>query len=536
MSPEETEYKIETISEEVRAGSIRWALTLFFIITALLCGLVWYLLSGEELYASYRVEDTLNLIKRFYPEAYHPGKMMSLARNSVISELDRYSGYLEPEELNRVEEEFTGSYGGIGIMVVGHSHGLLIMSVREDGPAGKAGIRTGDVIIRADSTGMNGINSYQATYLLRGPEGSKVDVVVARNNLTDTLTFRLTRERLRLVHVAYAGITQNRSLYIRLLDFESGTGEDVLAALDSLYVKNPDAVHGLILDLRGNPGGLLGEAYQVANLFLEKDRLIVGLKGRSRWHHAAYFSTDRDITGGLPIAIIVDRGSASASEILAGAMKYAGRAVLIGDTTFGKGLVQEFDYFGDGSGLRLTTARYYFEGEIFLNDPQAEIKDSAAGIPPDYYIKWIEDEPFPLRLENSILLRDYAFANRDRIVPDSGVAVFSTAYYDDFVAFAQKNGFHFESNLTRVINFTEQNAYLEGSSKETIASIESILQIAREDDSAQFDRYRDYVTRRLYQIALEAKYGTGAAYREAILPYRPDIHLAESLFDRETAE
>jgi C-terminal peptidase prc len=530
LSPEEAEYKIEAIPPDVRARSIKWALTLFFIITALLCVLVWYLLSDNELYASYRVEDTLNLIKRFYPESYRPGRMMSLARNSVISELDRYSGYLEPEELNRVEEEFTGSYGGIGIMVVGHSQGLMIMSVREDGPAGKAGIRTGDVIIRADSTSMKGINSYQATYYLRGPEGSKVEVVVARNDFADTLTFHLVRERLRLEHVAYAGITQNKSLYIRLLDFESGTSEDVRAALDSLYFKNRKGVRGLILDLRGNPGGLLGEAYQVANLFLEKDILIVGLKGRSRWNHADYFSTDGDITDGLPMAIIVDRGSASASEILAGALKYAGRAALIGDTTFGKGLVQEFDYFGDGSGLRLTTARYYFEGNIFLNDPRAEIKDSAAGIPPDYYFKWIEDEPFPLRLENSLLLRDYAFANRDRIVSDSGAFVILSACYNDFAAFARKNGFHFESNLTRIINSAEKDAFLEGCSKETIASIGRLLQIAREDDSAQFDRYREYIARRLYQIALEAKYGTEAAYREAILPYRPDINLAESLF------
>lgn len=495
----------------------------------ILGGLSIYILSDKEFYYPYRLISTLSLIQEYYPESYNRTAMLNMARDAVISRLDRYSGYLEPAEFNRVSEEFSGSYGGIGITVVGHTHGLMIMSVREDGPAARAGIRTGDIIIRVDSIDMEKVNPYQASYYLRGPEGTSLNVIITRNDLEDTLTFKLSREELKLIHVPYAGTTSKKNLYIRILDFETGTADEVRAVLDSLYGKEGDSINGIILDLRGNPGGLLSEAVSIADMFLKKGHLIVGIKGRSRWHKAAFYASASDITNDLPIGIIVDRGSASASEILSGALKYAGRAFLVGDTTFGKGLVQEFDNLSDGSALRLTTARYFFEGNIFLNNPEDSIKDSAAGIPPDYYVNSVENERFPIWLENSFLMREFAVSHQDEIIGDFANPVGSSGIFDSLTAYIFRDRFDYESDLTGIVKFARDEVIYGGYSIETQQAIDRIYALAKSNDSSQFLYYKDYIKQRLYQVALETKYGSGAAYRDAILPFRQDIALTEKI-------
>lgn len=486
-----------------------------------------FLLSDENIYLPLQLTNTLELISAMHPDIYNRGNLIKHAQNAVLNELDRYSGLLEPRELDRVHEEFTGSYGGIGITVVGHDYGLMIMSVREDGPAGQAGIKTGDIIIRADSTDLAEITAYQATYLLRGPENSPLELTIARNQMADTLRLHLTRKQLPLIHIPYAGITENRTLYIRINDFEMGTSRELKDILDTLYLNNPDAVEQVILDLRGNPGGLLREAYRTANLFLNNDYLIVGVKGRSIWRHEEYYSSGSDITGNLPIAVIVDRGSASAAEILAGALKYANRAILVGDTTFGKGLVQEYTGLGDGSGLRLTTSRYYFEGGIFLNDPEAEVIDSAAGIPPDYYYLFEELRPFPTELENSSLLREFAFNNKERIIQFTPFTESDPVWMDEFYDYLENNLFKYESTIAGIANLTRQLIALRGYDKVYVDAINRICKLAQNDDKNQFEVYKDYVKRRLYQIALESEFGATRAYRDAVLPYREDIQFAE---------
>jgi len=503
---------------------------LFAVITVILTAAMIYLLGDKNLNYSYGFSSALSLVRQFYPEAHNERKMIDLARDAVISGLDRFSGYMDKGELDRAMEEFGGSYGGVGITVVGHKLGLQVMSVREDGPAGKAGIRTGDIIISAGGEKMEGVNPYRAANYLRGPEGSMVEVKVIRPNELDTLTFGLTRERLKLIHVPYAGITEGKSLYIRILDFEAGVTDEVAGALDSLYFKKKDSIRGIIFDLRGNPGGLLDEAINLSDLFIGKGKLIVGIKGRSRWNQQEFRATNNDVTDGLPMAIIVDRGSASASEIFSGAMKYAGRGVLIGDTTFGKGLVQELDRFFDGSGLRLTTARYYFEGNRFINDPGAPVLDSAAGIPPDYYMAFPEYESFPLSLENSQVMRDFVFSRKDDPALDSGAAMIPSDWFAEFESFARKKGFIYRSELTNEIDFALNEAVFDKDSESTVKAIERLYSISKAQDSLEFNEYREYIMQRLFQIALDAKFGTALSYRKAILPYRQDVVLAEKIF------
>lgn len=529
MSSASPQNQVEPLPPTRSPRPLLWAVILFLIQTALIISLIVYLLSDDDLYHPYRVITALAYIDRYFPEDVNKKELLRLARYQVFASLDRYSGYLDKNELNRVMEEFGGSYGGIGITVVGHKEGLMIMSVREDGPAGKAGMKTGDIILAADSVSMKGKNTYEATLYLRGPKGSPVTITLIRENLPDTLTLRLTREQLRLIHVPYAGLNENGIFYIRILDFESGATEELAEILDSLYHPNQDSVKGIILDLRGNPGGLLNEALTVANLFLDSERLIVGVKGRSRWRQVEYYSSGNDFTENRPLAIIIDRGSASAAEIVAGSLRYAGRALLVGDTSFGKGLVQEFDGFSDGSGIRLTTARYYFEGGVYLNDPSAKSKDSAAGIPPDFYVSSGETDDFITALERSLLLRDFALRFKDSLAPTRTTPLLSGAWLDRFAAFADSMNFEYHSTLTRELEMALELITFEGGSRELFNEGEKLYTLSREQDRGYMERYRDYILRRLYQNALEANFGAAVSYPRTILPYRQDIQLAESL-------
>ncbi len=529
MPDKKNENLTESDAGSFSRRTLFWSLGLFFSMLVIIAALLMFVLSEKDLYYTMNLNSSLSLIEHLYSGQDNSVSLIKKARDAVFEELDRFSGYLEPNLFGLVTEEFSGSYGGIGVTVVKHDRGLLIMSVREGGPAGKAGILTGDIIIKADTVDLKNIGTFQATFLLRGDVGTEVSVIIARNNFADSLEFLLKREKLKLTHIPYAGVTENNSLYIRILDFESGLNEELSHILDSIFFTNKENIKGIILDLRGNPGGLLTEAVAVSDLFLDKGHLIVGVKGRSIWDRKEYFSTGSDIFEALPTAVLINRGSASASEILAGALKYANRAVLIGDTTFGKGLVQQYRGFSDGSGIRLTTSRYYFEGGVFLNDPQAKVLDSAAGIAPDSYYLSVERESFPMHLESSGLLRNFAVEHVDEILAYAPFTVDSPPWYTRFKEYADSKGFRYRSEFTILSEFLRDEVVYENYSDNTFKAIDSICHLTENDDLIQFEEYRDYIKRRLYQIALELKSGTEIAYCEAIVPYLPEIILAEEI-------
>jgi carboxyl-terminal processing protease len=454
-------------------------------------------------------------------------KLIASARRAIFDRLDRYSGYIDASDFNRLDEEFTGRYGGIGVRVVRHEKGLLIMSVRENGPADDAGLLTGDIIIGADSLDFEGISFDSAANLLRGEEGTSVLVRFIRSP-SDTLEVKITRRQIPLTHVAYAGITPDSLLYIRLLDFEAGASAELKAALDSLLTDSA-ALRGLILDLRGNPGGLFTEAYESADLFLTEGTFIVGTDARSRWNEKRYYAGGEDVTEGLPMAVIVDRGSASSAEIVAGALKQAGRAVLVGDTTFGKGLVQGFIRFPDGDGLRLTIARYYFADSLFLNELDTALNDIGHGLAPDYYFESVETEPFPLALENSLLLQQFVSVHQDEIIAAIEKDEFDNTWVKRFTAYARDNGFTYQSFVTRTAELFYAQAVEESSLPDLKKVADKIVKTANAEDRNQFAAYAGYIKMKLKELALERKYGTHRAYRDVIVRESPIIRFAAAV-------
>lgn len=507
-----------------------WTLGFFATILVLLVALGIYTISEPNLGYQGEIISALQLIGYFYDGEYNPARMIRHARDGVFDELDRYSSFLEPPQLRLLTEEFSGSYSGIGVTITPDEYGLMIMSVREGGPAFKAGILNGDIIIKADSVDLSGKNVLEATYYLRGPENSPLLLTVARNEMHDTLSVTIMREKMKLQHVPYAGWLENDVCYIRLIDFDAGAAEEVKLTLDSLLIDSAMSVKGVILDLQNNPGGLLFEAIALAELFLEKNRLVVGVKGRSRWDKMEYSSSGSDILTRRPLIVLVDRGSASASEIVAGSLKYAGRALLVGDTTFGKGLVQEYNGLADGSGIRLTSSRYYFEGEKYINDPNSPVLDSAGGIPPDYYLPEIY-EPFIAALSRSLLMRQFASANKDKILAGPSIMKSADNWYQDFVAYCRSRNFEFTSTITGSLDTMKQIAEFSGAGRETIGLIDRTLTFSEKLDREQFEHYREKIIRLIFRLAVELEYGLARSYRDAILPYSPQIKLAEKIID-----
>ncbi|MCM2272998.1 MAG: S41 family peptidase, partial [candidate division Zixibacteria bacterium] len=310
---------------------------LFAFLLIVICGSIGLVvLTDKDIERAFAFPAVALQVERAYPGQIDWDQMFNSARRAMFQDLDRYSDYVEPQVFRQMDQELTGGYTGIGVSVVRHEQGLLVMAVREDGPSARVGLLTGDVIIAVDSIPLAGMDGQRSTDLLRGREGTTVSISVLRPSGTDTLTISVTRQRIEYQHIPFAGMTHDSLIYVRLLDFDAGAAADLGRTVDSLMRAVPDAARGIILDLRGNPGGLFNEAYEAASLFLEPGQFIVGTDARSRWNREIHRSIGRDITNGLPMAVLVDRGSASASEIVAGALRQTGRAELVGDTTFGK--------------------------------------------------------------------------------------------------------------------------------------------------------------------------------------------------------
>ncbi len=497
---------------------------LFMVIIVLLTGSMGiYVLADRDMQCAVRFARVIMEIDRLYQREVDWSRLFDIAMESMFAKLDRYSGYYKPGQFSRINEELSGKYTGIGVSVIRHEDGLLIMSVRENGPAAEVGLLSGDIIITADNTSLGALDVETAVGLLRGPEGSEIALEVWRPASGDTLHSTVTRRIIDLEHIPYAGFTPDSIVYIRLLDFDAGASFDLEMALDSLLHKQDVYPRGIILDLRGNPGGLFHEAYQSANLFLDEGRFIVGTKGRSRWSEEKHYSSGEDITGGLPLAVIVDGGSASSAEIMAGALKQLGRAVLVGDTTFGKGLVQGFTRFFDGSALRLTVSRYYLEGNVFLNEFDSTLNDVGHGLAPDYVVSFVEHEYFPQQLEHSLLMHRFANQNQEAIIEASDHFSLDDVWVRRFADFARAEGFEYQSPVTRSAEFVAEVARIEPSGPRFRAAVGRLLRKSRREDSHQFEHYAGYIKMRLKELALERKCGTYAAYNRAIVPQRPDI-------------
>ncbi|WP_150046940.1 MULTISPECIES: S41 family peptidase [Methylomonas] len=296
-------------------------------------------------------------IKQDYVEPVSDKKLLEDAIRGMLSGLDPHSAYLADEEYKELQEGTTGQFGGLGIEVGMENGFVKVVSPIDDTPAQKAGIKAGDLIVRLDDRPVKGMTLAEAVKLMRGEPGSQIVLTVIREGAEAPLKFELTRDIIKVKSVKSRMLEKNYG-YLRISSFQSGTGESLVDAISELKRENEAPLKGIILDLRNNPGGVLNAAVDVSDAFIESG-LIVYTEGRIKNSEMRFSATPDDIIDGAPIVVLINGGSASASEIVAGALQDHKRAIIMGEKSFGKGSVQTILPTSNGGAVKLTTARYY---------------------------------------------------------------------------------------------------------------------------------------------------------------------------------
>jgi len=299
--------------------------------------------------------EVLRQVEKNYVEPQDSQTLIYGAIKGMVQSLDPHSSFMTKEEYDELMTETKGSFSGIGIEITIRDRILTVVSPIEGTPAYEAGIKAGDKIIMVEGQSTQDMTLIEAVKKIRGPEGTKIHLTIAREGADKPLEFSITRGMIPLKSVRHYSLEPGIG-YIRVSNFQSNTAEDLSSALDEL--EKDGALKGLVIDLRNNPGGLLTQAIDVSELFLDSG-VIVSTKGRETAHNIQASAHKDDKERNYPIIVLVNGGSASAAEIVAGALQDNKKAIILGTRTFGKGSVQSILPLSDGSGLRLTTARYY---------------------------------------------------------------------------------------------------------------------------------------------------------------------------------
>lgn len=318
--------------------------------------------------------EVLSLVKKNYVEEVKTKDLIYGAIKGMLNSLDPHSGFMTPDAFKEMQVDTKGEFGGIGIQIGIKDGFLTVIAPIEDTPAYRVGISAGDRIIKINDESTKDMGLHEAVSKMRGPKGTTVRITILREGWKEPKEFTITRDIIKVKSVKYK-VIDDKIGYIKLTQFQEQTASDLSAALSKL---SENKIDSLILDMRNNPGGLLSSAVDVASQFLTPGKLVVYTKDRSGEKVEYQASGNRPYYDKLTMVVLVNQGSASASEIVAGALKDWNRAVLLGVQTFGKGSVQSLIPLSDGSGIRLTTARYYTPKGVSIQN---------TGITPDIIVK-----------------------------------------------------------------------------------------------------------------------------------------------------
>lgn len=320
--------------------------------------------------------DVLNIVQDNYVEKVESKKLIYGAVTGMLRELDPHSSFLKPEDYKELQIETKGKFGGLGIEISIRDGVLTVVSPLEDTPADKAGIQANDQIIKIDDQPTQDMSLMDAVQKMRGPKGTKVKLTIIRKGERKPLEFELTRDIIAIQSIKFRTLDPGYG-YLRISSFQSGTTSDLRKALDKLEEENRP-LNGLVLDLRNDPGGLLDQAVEVSDEFLDKGLIVFYTGGRLESQKMRFEAHKNSKPRDYPIIVLVNSGTASASEIVAGALQDHKRALILGEPTFGKGSVQTVIPLSDGSALRLTTSLYYTPSGRSIQ---------AKGIEPDILVK-----------------------------------------------------------------------------------------------------------------------------------------------------
>ena len=321
--------------------------------------------------------EVLEKINKEYVDEINQSESMDSAINGLLQSLDPYSAYMSPEIFNEMQTETSGEFGGLGIEVGMESGVVKVISPIDDTPASRAGIKAGDYIVKIDNIQVQGKSLSEAVDLMRGPVGSGIELTIRRRGEKKALTFKIIREVIQIQSVK-SELLEKDIGYIRLTSFNENSGKQVEKNIKDLEKNNN--IKSYILDLRNNPGGLLSQAIKISDFFLDSGE-IVSTKSRKASENRKWFANEGDLTKGKTLIVLINYGSASASEIVAGALKDHKRAILLGENSYGKGSVQSIIPLKNNGAIRLTVAKYYLPSGKSISEvgvsPDIEIDEES---------------------------------------------------------------------------------------------------------------------------------------------------------------
>ena len=335
--------------------------------------------------------EVLDKINKEYVEEVDQSDTMDAAINGVLQSLDPYSSYMSPKNLEEMQTETKGEFGGLGIEVGMDAGVVKVISPLDNSPAEREGVKAGDYIVKINDTQVQGKTLNEAVELMRGPVGSTLEITVRRVGLRKSLVFNITREIIQVASVK-SEVLDEKIGYIRLTSFNENSDDQIKKKIKEF--KKNKKIEGYILDLRNNPGGLLGQAIKISDFFLD-DGEIVSTKGRKKNENQKWFAREGDIINGKALIVLINKGSASASEIVAGALKDHKRAVLVGEKSYGKGSVQSIIPLKNRGAIRLTISKYYLPSGKSISE---------VGVTPDITVEE-ESDDFRILSENDNQLK-----------------------------------------------------------------------------------------------------------------------------------
>lgn len=477
--------------------------------------------------------DVFNSIYReldmFYVDSLEAQKVIRVGIDAMLSELDPYTVYYPEDDMEELEMMTKGKYGGIGSIIrLRKDSTVMIYEPYEGMPAAEVGLKVGDVLLRIDDNDLKGMDTEKVSNLLRGEPGTTFLLEVQRPGEKKTRKFKITRRNITVSQIPFHGVLRGDVGYINLIGFTENSSRDFRKALISVKA---DGAKSLVIDLRGNGGGSLAEAVNIVNLFVPRDKEIVSMKGKVRSSNYSYKSKNEPLDLEMPIVVLVNNGSASAAEIVAGALQDLDRAVIVGSKTFGKGLVQSVRDLPYNGSLKLTTSKYYIpsgrciqaidyknrrEGQkdrvadslanVFHTTGGREVRDSG-GIMPDVEVKHDTLANLLFYLSNDDVLTDFAtdYCKTHLTIAPAAEFAISDADFEVFKRMAVESGFKYDRLSEKRLDDLKKVAEFEGYLKDAEAEFAALEKKLEHNLERDFDNFKDDI-KKLVEMEIVKRY------------------------------
>lgn len=465
----------------------------------------------------------------FYVDSLEAQKAIRVGIDAMLSELDPYTVYYPEDDMDELEMMTKGKYGGIGSIIrLRKDSTVIIYEPYEGMPAAEVGLKVGDVLLRIDDNDLKGMDTEKVSNLLRGEPGTTFLLEVQRPGEKKTRKFKITRRNITVSQIPYHGVLRGDVGYINLIGFTENSSRDFRKALISVKA---DGAKSLVIDLRGNGGGSLAEAVNIVNLFVPRGKEIVSMKGKVRSSNYSYKSKNEPLDLEMPIVVLVNNGSASAAEIVAGALQDLDRAVIVGSKTFGKGLVQSVRDLPYNGSLKLTTSKYYIpsgrciqaidyknrrEGQkdrvadslanVFYTEGGREVRDSG-GIMPDVEVKHDTLANLFAYLSNDDVLTDFAtdYCKTHLTIAPAAEFAISDADFEAFKRMAVESGFKYDRLSEKRLDDLKKVAEFEGYLKDAEAEFAALAKKLEHNLERDFDNFKDDI-KELVEMEIVKRY------------------------------